>query len=143
MNTKRALVLLSILATFVSGNARGQNVIAWGANTQGQCNVPPSATNVIGVAAGGTFSVALRSDGSVISWGVATNPPTDITNAIQIAAGYTHGLSLRADGTVAAWGNNSQNQIAVPPSATNVIAVAAGYNHSLALRNDGTVVAWG
>jgi alpha-tubulin suppressor-like RCC1 family protein len=122
---------------------RGQNVIAWGANTQGQCNVPPSATNVIGVAAGGTFSVGLRSDGSVISWGVATNPPTDLTNAIQIAAGYNHCLALRADGTVAAWGNNSQNQLAVPPSATNVIAVAAGYNHGLAVRNDGTVVAWG
>ena len=74
MNTKRALILLSILAAFVS-DARSQNVIAWGANTQGQCNVPPSATNVVAVAGGGTFSLALRSDGSVVAWGAVANPP--------------------------------------------------------------------
>jgi alpha-tubulin suppressor-like RCC1 family protein len=143
LSTKRALILLLILAAFVGSDARSQNVIAWGANTQGQCNVPPSATNVVAVAAGGTFSLAVRADGSVVAWGMVPNPPTDLTNAVQIAAGYSHCLALKADGTIVAWGNNAFNQLAVPGSATNVVAIAAGYNHSLAFRADGSVVAWG
>jgi Alpha-tubulin suppressor and related RCC1 domain-containing proteins len=143
LNTKCALILLFTVATFIGGNARGQNVIAWGANTQGQCNVPPSATNVIGVAAGGTFSLALRLDGSVVTWGTVASPPADLTNAVQIAAGYSHSLALRSDGTITPWGNNNFNQLTVPPTATNIVAIATAYNHSLALRGDGIVVAWG
>src|SRR4051812_8315519 len=122
---KRAFGLLAFLAVSAAIRSPGQNVIAWGTNTQGQCNVPPLATNVIAVAAGGTFSLALRSDGSLITWGVVATPPADLKNAVQIAAGSVHCIALRTDGTVTAWGNNSQNQLTVPPSATNIIAITA------------------
>jgi alpha-tubulin suppressor-like RCC1 family protein len=142
LKTKRAFILLFLVA-FARISAIAQNVIAWGGNAQGQCNVPPSATNAIAVAAGGTFSLALCSDGSVVAWGTIANPPADLTNAVQIAAGYSHCLALKWDGTIVPWGNNAFNQLTVPPTATNVVAIAAGYNHSLALRDDGMVVAWG
>ena len=45
--TSCALAALLLSAT----TGRAQNVIAWGDNSQGQTNVPPSATNVIAVAA--------------------------------------------------------------------------------------------
>jgi alpha-tubulin suppressor-like RCC1 family protein len=144
LNLKWASLLLSVLAVVVHNDACGQNVIAWGANTQGQCNVPSSATNIVAAAAGGTFSIALRRDGSVVKWGTIANPPANLTNAAQIAAGYSHCIALRPNGTLAAWGNNNfYNQLIVPATATNIIAIAAGYNHNLVLRGDGTVIAWG
>ena len=132
-----AVVLLGELQT------KGQNVIAWGSNAQGQTNVPPSATNVLSVAAGWYHSMALRADGSVVTWGTIASTPNGVSNITSIAAGVLHCLALRADGTVLAWGDNSQGQLNVPSSASNVVAVSAGYFHNLALRADGTVVAWG
>ena len=65
----RAAALLGLwLALVLAAEPRsfGQNVIAWGSNTQGQANVPASATNVFSVAAGWYHSMALRADGSVV-----------------------------------------------------------------------------
>ena len=121
---------------------RGQNVMAWGDNAQGQTDVPVSATNVTDVAAGWFHSLALRSDDSVISWGSITNVPLTVFSAVRIAAGASHNVALRSDGMVVAWGSGFA-QTNVPPSATNVIAIAAGDSHTLALRSDGKIVAWG
>ena len=54
---------------------QSQNVVAWGSNAAGQITVPASATNVVGVAAGWYHSLALRKDGSVVSWGQITTIP--------------------------------------------------------------------
>ena len=79
-------------------------VIAWGSGSSGQTNIPPSATNVVAVAAGAAHSAALRNDGTVVCWGsgAATNVPATLTNAIAITSGMYHGLALLADNTVAA-----------------------------------------
>ena len=121
------------------------------------------------IAAGGTHSLALKSDQTVWAWGLNSSGQlgdgtttshftaaqvTGVTTAIAIAAGNTHSLALKADGSVVAWGSNSNGQIGdnsttqrTSPVAvsglTSVIAIAAGTNHSLALKSDGTVVAWG
>jgi len=122
-------------------------VAAWGYNNYGQTNVPPAATNVLAIAAGGYGSLVLRGDGTVVAWGYnsygQTNVPPWATNVVAITAGGSHNLVLRADGAVVAWGYNYYGQTNVPPWATNVIAIAAGGSYSLALRADGTVVAWG
>ena len=136
-NCALAAVMLSAAVS------RAQNVIAWGGNSQGQTNVPASATNVIAVAAGFYHSMALKLDGTVVSWGSISNVPPNLTNVVNIAAGAYHSLALLRDATIVAWGDNSYGQTNVPASATNVIAVAAGYYHNLALRADGTVIAWG
>ena len=126
-----------------TATASGQNVIAWGGDASGQTNIPASATNVIQVAAGGSHSLALRSDGSVVGWGAGVMVPASATNVVQIVAGASHSAALKADGRVVAWGSSIYGQSIVPASATNVIAIAAGNDHTLALRSNGTLVAWG
>jgi hypothetical protein len=103
--------------------------------------------DVVAVAAGESHSVALRSDGSVVEWGLdhggrTTVVPT-LSSVVGVAAGYDHSLAVKADGTVVAWGATNYGQTKVPTGLTAVSAVAAGWAHSMALRSDGTVVAWG
>jgi hypothetical protein len=107
--------------------------------------VPPSATNVIAIDCGDLHNLALRSNGTVIGWGLApgSTVPLSATNVVAISGGGNHSLALRADGTVLAWGLSSSGQVSVPPTATNIIAISAGYDFSLALRADGTLVQWG
>jgi alpha-tubulin suppressor-like RCC1 family protein len=117
--------------------------------------------------AGEAYSVALKSDGTVWTWGdntvgqlgdtasVNRATPAQILTGVQaIAVGMRHALALKTDGTVLAWGENDAGQagsascstcrtpVAVS-GLTDVIAIAAGAGHSLALKADGTVWAWG
>jgi alpha-tubulin suppressor-like RCC1 family protein len=132
---------------------------AWGAGTNntrsgmnyGQAMVPLDLTNVLGIAAGGLFTLALNTEGTVAAWGSYFNPPTTtnmlvpagLTNVEVIAAGHDHALAIRSNGTVVAWGRNSSGQTNVPTGLSNVVAVAGGSSHSLALKSDGTVTGWG
>ncbi len=175
-------------------------VLAWGTNTVGEIGNPAvsgtqhSAVNVAGVggvgllngviavAAGESFSLALRHDGTVVAWGddafgqlgrgatpSSTNIPVQVkgiggvgvlTDVVAIAAGRHHSLALRSDGSLVTWGRNQAGQLGtgtigdnrnVPVQIlaarglpfTRLIAVAGGAQHSLALRSDGTVLAWG
>ncbi|HAV63354.1 MAG TPA: hypothetical protein DCY13_13435, partial [Verrucomicrobiales bacterium] len=123
-------------------------VVAWGLNDDGQTTVPAGLSNVVAVAAGYYHSLALKSDGTVVSWpdsilGVPTTAPAGLSNVVAVFAGERHNLALKGDGTVAAWGWDAFGQTAVPLGLSNIVAVAAGGRHSLALKSNGTVVAWG
>ncbi|MGD9728673.1 MAG: RCC1 domain-containing protein [Gammaproteobacteria bacterium] len=130
-------------------------------------------TGVIAISAGGSHSLALKSDGTVWAWatnsngqlgdGTTTNrnspvQVSDLSGVIAIAAGYSHSLALKSDGTVWAWGYNGQGQLGDDSSTdrstpvqvsnlTGVVAIGAGGDanggHSMALKVDGTVWAWG
>ncbi|MBG0816752.1 Calx-beta domain-containing protein [Planomonospora sp. ID82291] len=126
--------------------AAGGTVVAWGDDSSGQSTVPDGLTGVVQVAAGGNFSLALKSDGTLTAWGLDYEGVTSVPgviNATQVAAGYFHALALLSDGTVTAWGWNGNGQASVPDGLTGVVQVAAGDRHSLALLSDGTVMAWG
>ena len=43
--------------------------VAWGKCEFGQCDVPDDLSDVVQIAAGGTHSLALKSDGTVVAWG--------------------------------------------------------------------------
>ncbi|MCL5096386.1 MAG: hypothetical protein M1608_02380 [Candidatus Omnitrophica bacterium] len=101
------------------------------------------------IAAGYNNNLALKADGQVVAWNIASptltpdEVPPNATNVVAVAAGLYHYLALKANGEVVAWGNNNYGQTNVPAGLSNVIAVAGGAGHSLALKTDQTVVAWG
>lgn len=122
-------------------------VAAWGANYDGQTDVPAGLTDVVAAAAGWNHSLALKRDSTVVAWGFDSNGetsvPAGLTDVVAVSASANHNLALKADGTVVAWGYSGNGQTDVPAGLTDVVAVSAGANHSLALKKDGTVVAWG
>ena len=144
----RASVLLLAAWCWGTGTVRAADtVVAWGANTSGESNVPAGLTNAIAVAGGAAHSLALKADGTLIAWGNGssgkTNIPAGLTDAVAIAVGHSHNLALKADGTVVAWGLNNLGQTNVPAGLAGVVGIAAANGLSLALRSDGTVVVWG
>lgn len=132
-------------------------VVAWGRNTgdnqtpTGQITVPPQLSNVVSIAGGVFFSMALKSNGTITTWGkmlgsdtayVEATVPDGLTD-VEGIAGLHRAIAVRRDGTVVAWGNNFYGQTNIPPGLSDVRAVASGIGHNLALKSDGTVVAWG
>jgi len=142
---------------------RGGGVMTWGENlsnlgsgTEGSSLVPtpvcdvgathcdggPYLDGVGSISGGGSVYLALRHDGSVVSWGfsqpgqlgqrVAQSPvpglvctvweyPCDPAHELKqvtaIAAGQNHSLALLEDGTVLAWGDNSFGELGVTKTA--------------------------
>ena len=126
-------------------------VYAWGDDSvdqfgDGRCNtnstvpVPTQSSGglagktVIGLAANGTWSLAVCSDGSIAAWGYTYNVVMDTPSnrivsllpmtvdagvnsalhgrtAVAVAGGKWHSLALCSDGTVAAWGDNTSGQL--------------------------------
>ena len=132
-------------------------VWAWGSNQQMQLGLskataeirtPQEVTglgNIVSVAAGYDFSVALRFDGTVYTWGGNTQPrPTaisDLSGIVTIAAGQTDILALDHDGNVWQWSfGGAPAQV---PGLSQVAAIDVGGSHFLALTYSGNVYAWG
>ena len=115
----------------------------------------PTVGPVRMIDAGSTHSIALKTDGTIVTWGRLFNgqtfvdpaPPTsllpELHSIVAVRAGGNHNLALRRDGRVFAWGASGKGQTTVPVNLTNAVEIAAGAYHSLALRSDGTVLSWG
>jgi hypothetical protein len=103
----------------------------------------------VDIACGWEHSVALKSNGTVVTWGgnyPAT--PANLTGVTAIAstAHYpaSHTLALKSNGTVVAWGlPETSPRLQVPANLTGVIGIAAGPDYSLAWKADGTLVRFG
>jgi hypothetical protein len=125
----------------------GGEIMAWGVNSSGQCNVPLPNTAFTAIAAGFYHSLGLKADGSIVAWGGnyagQCNVPSPNTGFVAIAAGVYHSLGLKADGSIVAWGGNYDGQCNVPSPNTGFTAIAAGSCHSLGLKADSSIVAWG
>lgn len=158
----------------------GGTVVAWGLNSSGQLGnnsttnssvrvlVPQggilSGKISVAVAAGGSHSLSLCSDGTVAAWGLNgsgqlgnnstanRSVPVLVTQSgvlsgkivVAIAAGGSHSLALCADGSVAAWGGNSYGQLGNNSRTDSSVPVLVTQSGILA---DKTVVAitagWG
>jgi alpha-tubulin suppressor-like RCC1 family protein len=121
-------------------------VMAWGRNGEGQLGLGtssgpetcggfacrktpapvPGLADVVAVAAGGNYSLALLANGTLVAWGSDTNgqlgdgtglsggckcvdhpaPVPGVSGAMAISAGSLEASALLADGTVKNWGNN-------------------------------------
>ncbi len=122
-------------------------VIAWGDNSRGQCDVPELNSDFVAIGAGEWHSVGLKADGSIVPWGDNStgqlNVPPPNAEFVAIAAGYTHTLGLKADGSIVAWGTCSYGECDVPAPNSGFMAVGGGAYHSLGLKSDGSIRAWG
>jgi alpha-tubulin suppressor-like RCC1 family protein len=130
------------------------------------------SSGVTAIAAGGDFSLFVKSDGSLWAMGLNyygalgdgtfnnTNKPEEIiaSNVVAIAAGYGHSLFLKSDGSLWAMGDNDEGELGDGTYVTNspyginkpekvvasgVTAIAAGDVHSLFLKSDGSLWAMG
>jgi alpha-tubulin suppressor-like RCC1 family protein len=126
-------------------------------------------TNVVAIAAGQDFSLALTSGGLVYGWGYngygqlgdgnTTNRSSPVqvaglSGVAQIAAGIDHSLARKSDGTVWAWGygqdgelgnggTSSQVNVVNVALLTSATSIGAGDYHSMAVQSDGSVWTWG
>jgi hypothetical protein len=99
------------------------------------------------IAAGERHTLGVKSDGSIVTWGIGgyglpTVPPPN-SHFLAVAAGASFSMGLKTDGTITAWGSNTYGQTNVPPPNTDFMSIAAGYNHCLGLKTDGMIAAWG
>ncbi|MFI8822397.1 hypothetical protein [Streptomyces sp. NPDC053431] len=140
-------------------------VVAWGENIYGQlgtgitsayATVPVVVGNgntnqVTAISAGGAHALALRTGGTVQSWGrndsgqlgngKTTDSSTPVTvcavgqtapcddylfDATAVSAGEAHSLALAADGTVHSWGDNSSGQLGNGTTANSSAPVQVG-----------------
>ena len=128
-------------------------------------------SNIIQVTAGESHSLALKSDGTVWSFGsnqfgqlgqheykatgekLTAEQVIGLENIVQIESYEHHNLALDEDGMVWAWGENWGGQMPVSFAFTktpykikglpNITQVATGTSHSLALDEQGRVWSWG
>jgi alpha-tubulin suppressor-like RCC1 family protein len=118
-------------------------VMAWGYNQQGQVGdgsftnrlrpvlVPALANETsVAIAAGGTHSLALLTDGTVRTWGAnswgqlgnnsfahSSSPvSTPLTNVVAIAGGLYHSAAVLSDGTLWSWGRDTEGELGDGPT---------------------------
>jgi alpha-tubulin suppressor-like RCC1 family protein len=125
------------------------------------------------LSAGGSHTAAIKTDGTLWTWGNGSNGrlgnnsitsiPTPVTtfsggtNWKQVIAGNAHTAAIKTDGTLWTWGsgsfgvlgNNSVSQVSTPVTTfsggTNWKQVSATLNgsHTVAVKTDGTLWTWG
>ncbi|HEY0047562.1 MAG TPA: hypothetical protein VGB44_12710 [Flavobacterium sp.] len=133
------------------------------------CGFPVFAQCFTSVASGYNHSLAIKSDGTLWSWGqnqygqladmtnINKNSPVQIGTDdgwIYVAGGGSHSLAIKSDGTLWGWGLNDRGQIGDGTTVnknepvqigtdTNWQTVSLGFDYSFALKTDGSLWGWG
>ncbi len=126
-------------------------------------------TAVPQIEGGDGFTVGLKSDGTIWTWGynpegalgdgtyetaLVPKRANVVSTYTDISVGKDFALAKRADGTIWAWGSNSNGQLGVGShknapklvqvhGINNVKLIAAGANHSVVVDDFGVIYGWG
>jgi alpha-tubulin suppressor-like RCC1 family protein len=155
----------------------------WGQNSYGTLGINASGnrTTPVTTFAGGTnwkfvacgrfFTAAIKTDGTLWTWGrnnsgrlgdntiIARSTPVTTflggTNWKQVDGGSEHTAAIKTDGTLWTWGNNSFGQLGINDTTsrstpvttfaggTNWKSVVCGNDYTAAIKTDGTLWTWG
>jgi alpha-tubulin suppressor-like RCC1 family protein len=156
----------------------------WGLGTNGQLGTNDvttrstpvttfaGGTNWKQVSGGGQQTAAIKTDGTLWTWGLGTNGQlgnatiTSVSTPVttfaggsswkQVSGGFYHTAAIKTDGTLWIWGNGSYGQlgngvttgnISTPVTTfaggTNWKQVSSGGYHTAAIKTDGTLWTWG
>ncbi|MCG0455715.1 hypothetical protein L6R44_06320 [Enterobacter cloacae complex sp. ECC445] len=138
---------------YVAQRANG-NLVAWGSDAE-SIAIPAdiaAMTNIVDVKYvstpfGQSAFVALRDDGTVVSWGSANTGvvpvPEGVDNVAVICVAPEYCLALKKDGTVMGWGSNDVFNDPIVGKLTDVKAIYAEADVAVALKGDNTIVVWG
>jgi alpha-tubulin suppressor-like RCC1 family protein len=152
-----------------NGSGRlGQN-IAYNINRSSPVQVG-SLTDWARTALGSSFSLAIKTNGTLWSWGFGANgqlglndtanrsSPVQVgalTDWSQVTAGDNFTIAVKTTGTLWSWGFNGSGQLgrnnygvslsspAQVGALTNWTSVSAGYDFCVAVKSDGTIWSWG
>jgi alpha-tubulin suppressor-like RCC1 family protein len=121
------------------------------------------------ISAGYNHSLAIKTDGTMWSWGrnfggaLGLGNTTNYSSPKQVGAltywssisgGEFHNLALKTDGTMWSWGRNTYGQVGDNTTTnksspvqigalTTWLKVSAGFYHTVAVKTDGTLWSWG
>ncbi|MEO1631779.1 MAG: hypothetical protein AAFU38_13460, partial [Bacteroidota bacterium] len=129
----------------------------------------PALAQIVDIYAGGSYGLALSSNGEVFQWGrtdcsfpyetfdsfpIKIDFPAGVT-ITQIAAGGDHRLALDSDGTIWSWGCNNRGQLGIgsvddfayrpfpQPVGPPADYISAGSSQSFGINQGGILFAWG
>lgn len=138
--------------TYCAAITANNTVVIWGDadwSSNGIKRIPKNAVDIQQIAAGDNWIVALKKDGSLVSWGVQgfedLKPPS-LTNVVKVVACGNLYLALLEDGTIQGWGYSETFNINSMPSSiseNSIEDISIGFNHAVALTSKGRVIIWG
>jgi alpha-tubulin suppressor-like RCC1 family protein len=160
------------VVTWGNGYGGGNSSVAIYSNANGSYYAGTSVANsltsgVVSIYSTNYAFAALKSDGSVVTWGraeyggdssiaTATYSPyqlayTSVANSLTsgVVAVYSNSdafAALKTDGSVVAWGNSSyggDSSLVASSLLSNVVAVYSNGAAFAALKSNGSVVTWG
>jgi len=164
-------------------DATEQNLLTWGRNNNGQLgvndgsdrNIPVTTfaggTTWKQVAGGETHTAAVKTDGTLWTWGnngngqLGTNDTTQriipvttfsgSTDWKSVACGYRHTAAIKTDGSLWNWGPNDDGRLGINNIDTRSTpvttfaggntwkSVSCGSFHTAAIKTDGSLWTWG